>query len=172
MPKGPPQGPQSTTIWRSPQNSSHRGQVIPGKSISRDLTMHLSIQEYFSFPTMENAWSELNDEEKRDDGNEMRLGDQLVWEWWWSKVPSVLLYYHPCMICSSHTDPSSTSLYKVCCTAWVWCRAVLSCLVGSRLGGKALIRPKLTLIRWLLTALAQLQNIQEKLMNKTHHVSR
>ena len=60
-----------------------------------------------------------------------------------------------------NTGPYSTFLYKVCYTAWVWCRAVLSSLVTSRLGGKMLIRPKLTL-RWLFTALALLQKYSRK----------
>ena len=74
------------------------------------------------------------------------------------------------VLSTEYTDPCSTFLYKVCRTTWVWCRAVLSCLVRSRLGGKALIRPKPTLIRWLFNALAQLQNIQEKLKDKTNYV--
>ena len=74
------------------------------------------------------------------------------------------------VLSTEYTDPCSTFLYKVCRTTWVWCRAVLSCLVRSRLGGKALIRPKPTLIRWLFNALAQLQNIQERLRDKTNYV--
>ena len=62
-------------------------------------------------------------DKKKDDGNEMQWADQLVWEWWWRKVPSVLLYYHPCMIRSS-SCPYSNLYFSthslmhclVCCT--------------------------------------------------------
>ena len=48
---------------------------------------------------------------KREDANEIRLGDQLVWEWLWCKVPSILLYYHPCMIYRESTQVHIVLLY-------------------------------------------------------------
>ena len=59
----------------------------------------------------------------------MQLGDQLVWEWWWRKVPSVLLYYHPCIIYTERTQVRIVLFYtksatllesdaEQCCPVW------------------------------------------------------
>ena len=62
---------------------------------------------------------------KREDANEIRLGDQLVWEWWWHKVPSVLLYYRTCMIYRESTQVRIALFYtllesaaELCCPVW------------------------------------------------------
>ena len=73
-----------------------------------------------SFPCLDNINAERRVEKKKDDGNEMQWGDQLVWEWWvaqGAKCTAVLSPMYDTQSTQLARRVICTFVYKVCCTS-------------------------------------------------------